>query len=90
MISVMRSMTLLGEPTEMNSRMTADKLADKIAEVSGTDRQVCKEVIICLLCQGPLVPLCLRRGLTVGKVSDIRQAFDEAILKEVLRRGGTI
>ncbi len=74
----------------MNSIMTADKLADEIAEVSGTDRQVCKEVIYCLLCQGPLVPLCLRRGLTVGKVSDIRQAFDKAILKEVLRRGGSI
>jgi hypothetical protein len=72
------------------SLLTADKLADEIAEVSGTDRRVCKEVIYCLLCQGPLVPLCIRRGLTVGKVTDIRQAFDKAILREVLRQGGTI
>lgn len=74
----------------MSSRMTSSKLADEIAEVSGTDRQVCKEVICCLLTCGPLVPLCLRRGLTVGKVSDIRQAFDKAILKEALRRGEDI
>jgi hypothetical protein len=74
----------------MNSRLTADKLADKVVEESGIEEQVCKEVIVCLLTCGPLVQVCIDRGLTTGNVSDIRQAFDKAILREVLRRGGTI